>query len=104
MALARHHQFNVTAGRQAERRLLDAQVEFRAKNRRAKVKVRDISTHGARISAIHLLRVGDRFFMKLPILEAIEAHVAWADEFELGCEFMRPLHPSVLDAILARMV
>ncbi len=103
MALARQPRFNVTGGRKADRLALDAQVEFRAENRRAKVKIRDISTHGARISAIHLLRVGDRFFMKLPMLESIEARVAWADEFELGCEFMRLIHPSVLDTILARM-
>lgn len=103
MAPAQQPQFNTTGGRKADRRAFDASVEFRAKNRRATVKVRDISTHGARIAAIHLLRLGDRFFFKLPLLEPIEAHVAWADEFELGCEFAHPLHPGVLETILARM-
>jgi hypothetical protein len=93
----------VASARRADRRTFDAEVGFRARHGRATVKVRDISTHGARVAAIHLLRQGDTFFLTIPSLEPIEARVAWADQFELGCEFVRPLHPAVLDTILARL-
>ena len=33
-------------------------------------------------------------------LEAIEARIAWVADFEFGCEFVRPLSPFILDAII----
>jgi hypothetical protein len=37
----------------------------------------------------------------VPDLEPQQAKVVWADEFIVGCQFARPLHPSVLESILA---
>lgn len=88
------------AVRLAERRALNATVQFRKGTVRTNVKILDISTHGVRIAAIQLLRIGDICWIRLPELEPQQATVVWADEFVVGCKFARPLHPSVLDNIL----
>ena len=87
-------------GRQVERKPYEGAVQFRKGHTRVTVKIVDISTHGARLSAVHLLREGDTFWLKLPLLEPQEATVAWADEFIIGCRFAKPLHPSVLEMIV----
>lgn len=86
--------------RLAERQTLDATVQFRKGTVRTNVRILDISTHGVRIAAIQLLRVGDTCWIRLPQLEPQQARVMWADEFVVGCKFARPLHPSVLENIL----
>lgn len=87
-------------GRRAERKPFPATVHFRSGNRRADVEVRDISRFGARIGGVYLVRDGDHLWLKLASLEAIEAKVAWFEDFEFGCEFERPLSEIVLDSIL----
>lgn len=89
------------AGRRVERRQYDAKVQFRAGTRRADVKVLDISRLGARIAGVFLVHVDDRFFLKLPMIEAIELRVAWVTDFEFGCEFVRPLNELVFEAIVS---
>lgn len=86
--------------RKAERVPFNAAVQFRKGHTRATVKIVDISPHGARLSAVHVLRNGDTFWIKLPSLEPQEATVVWADEFIVGCEFAHPLHPSVFEAMV----
>ena len=88
------------ASRLAERRPLNATVQFRKGTVRTNVQILDISTHGVRIAAIQLLRIGDTCWIRLPQLEPQQAKVMWSDEFVVGCQFMRPLHPSVLENIL----
>ena len=91
--------FQTTGGRRADRHAYAAEVQFRAGSRRAAVQVRDISTLGARISGVFLVHEGDHIYLKLPVIEAIPARVAWADSFEFGCEFERPLSDVILAAI-----
>lgn len=86
--------------RQVERSTYEGALQFRKGHTRATVKIIDISTHGARLSAVHLLHKGDTFWLKLPMLEPQEALVAWSDEFTVGCRFVQPLHPSVLELVL----
>lgn len=102
MTVHDNRQFGTISGRRADRAPFEASVQFRAGNRRATVKVRDISEFGARISGVYLVHVGDRFFLTLPGLESIEARVAWVEEFQFGCEFARPLNPVILEAIKRR--
>ncbi len=92
-------QFKATGGRRADRYAFTAEVQFRAGTRRAAVQVRDISTHGARVSGVFMVRENDHIYLKLPIVEPIPARVAWANSFEFGCEFDRPLSEAVLAAI-----
>lgn len=91
--------FQTTGGRRAERKSFAAEVQFRSGTRRAAVQVRDISTMGACISGVFLVHVGDNIYLKLPMLEPFPARVAWADAFEFGCEFERPLSEVILAAI-----
>jgi hypothetical protein len=88
------------SGRKFERVPIRAAVQFRAGARRSQVTVSDLSTHGARISFAHVLRAGDQFYLKLPVIEAIEAEVVWVDQFEAGCKFMRPIHPAMFETVV----
>ena len=92
-------QFKATGGRRADRYAFTAEVQFRAGTRRAAVQVRDISTHGARVSGVFLVHEDDHIYLKLPLIEPIPARIAWANSFEFGCEFDRPLSEAVLAAI-----
>jgi len=86
--------------RSAIRVPFSAAVQFRSGTRRATVRVLDISIKGARVSTVHPMRSGERFYIKLPLIEALEGEVMWCDQFEVGCKFLRPLHPAVLEQIL----
>ena len=87
------------AVRRADRKLFAATVQYRAGNKRAEVRVSNISSLGARVSGVFLVREGDRLFLKIGQLAAAEARVAWVNDFEFGCEFVQPLSEVVLDAI-----
>ena len=86
--------------RRVRRQAFDAVVQFRNGSRRADVKVRDVSALGARVSGVYLVHEDDQFFLKLPMIESIAARVVWVEEFEFGCEFVRPLSDVVLEAIV----
>lgn len=88
-------------GRKSDRLDVNADVQFRCGPRRAMVKVSNISTTGARISGVFLVREGERFYIKFGALEPIEAVVAWAEDFAIGCKFVQPLHPAVLERVIA---
>jgi PilZ domain len=92
-------QFQVSGGRRVDRYAFSAEVQFRSGTRRAAVQVCDISTMGARVSGVFRVRVDDHIFLKLLMIEAIPARIAWANSFEFGCEFERPLSGPVLAAI-----
>lgn len=92
--------FKTTNGRRADRQPFAAAVQFRSGSRRADVKVLDISAFGARIAGVYMVRCDDQFFLKLPLIEAIPARVIWVDEFDFGCEFVRPLNAAMFEAIV----
>lgn len=86
--------------RAVERMPFTATVQFRKGQVRVNVQIVDISTLGARLSAVHHLREGDTFWLKLATLAPQEAVVIWSDEFIVGCKFVQPLQPYVLDNVL----
>lgn len=94
--------FATTGGRRADRYRFDATVQFRSGQRRAAVKVRDISRFGARIAGVYRIHDDDRLFITLPGIAPVEARVAWVSEFEFGCEFLHPLNQAIIDSIVAR--
>jgi PilZ domain len=98
--MASQPEFQTTSGRRVQRRPFDASVQFRAGNRRANVQVRNVSQLGARVAGVFLVREDEKFWIKLPSLEPVEARVVWVEDFEFGCEFVRPLNERVLEAIL----
>src|SRR5688500_18846010 len=66
------------------------------------IEVLDLSTHGFRASThLHLLEGAD-VWLKLPGLEALHARVAWIRGHLIGCEFVQPLHPAVLQMTVCR--
>ena len=87
--------------RKAERARVDIGAGLRQRGAGAvTIQILDLSTHGFRASTHLELPVGTEVWLKLPNLEGWHAKVAWMNGHLLGCEFMRPLHPAVLDMIV----
>lgn len=86
--------------RHIERFTLEVDAQIRNGSNRTMVRVLDISVSGVRLQAARSLRQGDVMWLKLPVIEAREIRVAWSNQFVVGCEFLQPLHPSVLENIV----
>ena len=66
------------------------------------VQIMDLSTDGFK-AATHLeLYPGTDVWLRLPGLEACHARVMWSQGHYVGCAFVRPLHPAVVDMVAAR--
>jgi len=65
------------------------------------VQVMDLSTHGFRVATHLELPVGTDVWLRLPKLEPCHAVVVWSQGHYVGCEFEQPLHPAVLNMIVA---
>jgi len=66
------------------------------------IQLLDLSINGFR-AATHLeLEAGTDVWLRLPGLESLHARVIWMRGHLLGGEFVRPLHPAVLDMIVAK--
>ena len=63
--------------------------------------VADLSESGFRVESHYQMPVGSQVFLTLPGLTAIPAIVAWSSGHSLGCRFEAPLHPAVLDRVIA---
>jgi hypothetical protein len=88
-------------GRKAERAEVVVGAGLRQRGAHAvTVQVLDLSTHGFR-AATHLdMMAGSDVWLKLPGLESLHARVAWMRGHLMGCEFVRPLHPAVLQMVV----
>lgn len=86
----------------AKRSRLCAQASVRIGLTRGSAEVVDLSLTGVKILTLNPLEVGTRFWIKLPMLEALEVRVAWYRHFEAGCEFVHPLHPAVAQVVIAK--
>ncbi|EGD58445.1 hypothetical protein Y88_0500 [Novosphingobium nitrogenifigens DSM 19370] len=87
--------------RRAERSRIEAKVQYRRSTVRMVGATLDLSCDGARLSTPERLRVGETLWITLPGLPPRQASVVWVDNFEAGCRFEQPLHPAILDTILA---
>lgn len=63
--------------------------------------VADLSESGFRVESHYLIPTGAQVWLTLPSLAAIPATVAWSSGNSLGCRFDAPLHPAVLDRVIA---
>ncbi|HEX8216722.1 MAG TPA: PilZ domain-containing protein [Allosphingosinicella sp.] len=64
------------------------------------VQVADLSTSGFRV-ATHLdLQPGTDVWLRLPGIEPCHARAVWSRGHYVGCQFVRPLHPAVLQMIV----
>lgn len=67
------------------------------------VHVADLSTSGFRV-ATHLdLPPGTDVWLRLPGLEPCHARAVWTRGHHVGCQFVRPLHPAVLDMVVRKL-
>lgn len=66
------------------------------------VQIMDLSTDGFRVATHLELFPGTDVWLRLPGLEACHARVMWAQGHYVGCAFVRPLHPAVLDMVVTR--
>lgn len=66
------------------------------------VQILDLSTDGFRASTHLDLPPGADVWLKINGLEALHARVAWMNGHLIGCAFVRPLHPAVLQMIVHR--
>lgn len=69
---------------------------------RFSVRLIDLSVHGFCTEVDNPVPVGTTLWLTLPGLAPLIARVAWARDFRIGAEFEVPLHPSVLQAVVAR--
>jgi hypothetical protein len=66
------------------------------------VQVADLSTNGFRVATHLELQPGTDVWLRLPGLEPCHARAVWCRGHYAGCEFVRPLHPAVLDMIVRK--
>ncbi len=67
------------------------------------VEVTDLSTDGFRVGSHLELAEGTDVWLRLPGLEPCHARVMWHADNHIGCAFIRPLHPAVLDMLVTRL-
>jgi hypothetical protein len=65
------------------------------------VSVTDLSCGGCGIETELLLNPDDRVWLKLPGFEAWPGKVVWAEDGRAGLAFDHPLHPAVVDHVVA---
>ena len=63
--------------------------------------VADLSESGFRVESHYAIPMGAQVWLTLPGLAAVPAIVAWSSGHSLGCRFESPLHPAVLDRVIA---
>jgi hypothetical protein len=85
--------------RRDDRVLADGAVICRRGANRQPTQLADLSRSGVRLKTTVKLHVDERVWLKLPMLEPLEARVIWVKGFEAGCQFLVPLHPAVFQAI-----
>ena len=90
--------------RNKSRATVDAHVTTRRPGfHNFKVRICDLSEDGCRIEFVDRPKVGERIWVKLEGLEAIEATICWVKSGLAGARFERPLHPAVFDLLLKRL-
>ncbi|PZQ94131.1 MAG: pilus assembly protein PilZ [Cereibacter sphaeroides] len=86
----------------AERRLVEIGVRVRRPGETwFNSKIADLSVGGFRLQSFMKLTVGAEIWVMLPGFEGRRARVLWTRAHESGCSFERPLHPAILDHIVA---
>ena len=66
------------------------------------VQIADLSTNGFRVATHLTLPPGTDVWLRLPGLEPCHARTVWSQGHYVGCEFVRPLHPAVLQMIVRK--
>ena len=67
------------------------------------VQIADLSTNGFRVATHLELQPGTDVWLRLPGLEPCHARAVWSRGHYVGCEFVRPLHPAVLQMVVSKV-
>jgi hypothetical protein len=67
------------------------------------VHIFDASPEGCKIEFVDRPGEGERIWVKFDGLETLEAEVCWVENFVMGVNFARPLHPAVVDLLVQRL-
>src|SRR6478672_5112491 len=63
----------------------------------------DVSRAGCRVELVEQAELGEPLIARFPQLEPMVGEVRWLDGPIAGLQFARPMHPAVLDAVVARL-
>lgn len=89
-------------GRRALRKPVQLRAQLRERSTtRFIIDVTDLSTTGFRCETSFTLWPGHTVWLKLPGFSGQEATVAWRRGYLYGFAFAQPLHPAVLEHIVA---
>lgn len=80
---------------------LNLPARVREGTRRWAIEVESITTHDVRFESFAALRLGTLLWVVLPGLEGWPARVVDIDGYVFTCAFTQPLHPAVLERVLA---
>ena len=80
---------------------LNLPARVRDGNRRWSIDVTSITTRSVTFDSYAALRIGALLWLVLPGLEGWPARIVSVDGYRFNCEFTQPLHPAVLERILA---
>jgi hypothetical protein len=95
---------HIPTPRKSPRIGLAAEVSLRRSGQHNyRANVFDISQHGCKVEFIERPKLDEVVWVKFAGLEALEATVCWLDEFAVGLEFHRPVHPAVFEVLLERL-
>jgi hypothetical protein len=68
-----------------------------------RVQVHDISPDGCKLEFVERPRLDELVWLKFEGLEALEACVCWVEDFVVGVEYERPIHPAVFQTLVDRL-
>ncbi len=88
--------------RRSERFATSLQVDVRQQGpARIPATITNLSTTGFHLQADERLRRNSRIWVRIGSLAPLMAQVIWNDACRAGCAFSQPLHPAILDHIIA---
>lgn len=89
--------------RKSARLGLSAEVILRGTGRdNYLVKIFDISIHGCKAEFVERPQLDELVRVKFDKLDSLDARVCWIREFQVGLEFVRPIHPAVFEILVTR--
>src|SRR5688500_3327544 len=90
-------------GRRADRVTVELGAGLRQRGASGvSVQIMDLSTDGFRVATHLELYTGTDVWLRIPGLEPCHARVVWSEGHFVGCAFVRPLHPAVLQMVVAK--
>lgn len=68
-----------------------------------RVRIFDVSLHGCKAEFVERPQLDELVWVKFDDLQSLEAMVCWIRGFEVGLEFVRPIHPAVFEMLVSKL-